>query len=286
MRRFLNTALRDPIFHLVVIGGLLFVADGIFNGAPDKANVIEIDEAKIAWLRSVSEKEMGRPPTDETLGHLIDSYVREEMLYREALALDMQSDDVIVRRRLAQKMRFLVESIAHGKAPGDDKLRSFYDQRRELFREPERFSFSHHYFSTDGRDSAQKDAREALARLQTPETALADQPGASSFGDPFMLAYHFSGEALAQVSRHFGDDFATALADLPVGGWSGPVRSAYGWHLVKLARKSESVVLPYEAVAERVLTQWQEEQRLKANERAFARLHEKYQVVISPAAGF
>lgn len=287
MRQFLNRAFRDPVFHLVVIGGLLFWADGVFNAAGDKSYVIEINEARLAWLKNASEKATSHPPTDEMLPHLIDSYVQEEVLYREALALDMQREDLIVRRRLAQKMRFFVESVVHSSAPDDEELRVFYDERRELFRKPERFSFSHHYFSSDRRGNAREDAQEALVELQ----GMVAKPGtgsgsSSSFaGDPFMLPYHFAGQASQEVSRHFGDEFAAGLSKLPVGGWSGPVRSAYGWHLVRLTQKHESVVLPYEAVADKVLTQWQEQERLKANEQALARLQEKYQVVIAQELG-
>lgn len=285
MRQFLNRAFRDPIFHLVVIGGLLFWVDGVFNAAGDKSHVIEINEARLAWLKSASEKATGHPPTDEMLSHLIDSYVQEEMLYREALALDMQREDLIVRRRLAQKMRFFVESVAHTAAPDEDELRSFYDERRELFRKPERFSFSHHYFSSDRRGSAREDAEEALVELQGMVAEPGSDAGSSFAGDPFMLPYHFAGQSSQETSRHFGDEFAAGLSKLPVGEWSGPVRSAYGWHLVRLTQKHESVVLPYEAVADKVLTQWQEQERLKANEKALAQLREKYQVVIAPELG-
>lgn len=289
MRQFLNRAFRDPVFHLVVIGGLLFWADGVFNAAGDRSHVIEISEARLAWLKNASEKATGHPPTDEMLPHLIDSYVQEEVLYREALALDMQRDDLIVRRRLAQKMRFFVDSVAHSSAPDDEELRSFYDERRELFRKPERFSFSHHYFSSDRRGNAREDAAEALVELQGMVAKSGGGSGSdrgSSFaGDPFMLPYHFAGQASQEVSRHFGDEFAAGLSKLPIGEWSGPVRSAYGWHLVRLTQKHESVVLPYEAVADKVLTQWQEGERLKANKQALARLQEKYQVVISPELG-
>lgn len=284
MRQFLNRAFRDPVFHLVIIGGLLFWADGVFNAGSDKSHVIEINEARLAWLKNASEKATGHPPTEEMLPHLINSYVQEEMLYREALALDMQSGDVIVRRRLAQKMRFFVESVAHTAVPGDEELRAFYDERRELFRKPERFSFSHHYFSSDRRGNAQEDAGEALVELQGMVAKPGSGSGSSFAGDPFMLPYHFAGQASQEVSRHFGDEFAAGLSELPVGGWSGPVRSAYGWHLVRLTQKHESVVLPYETVADKVLTQWQEQERLKANEKALAQLREKYQVNISSAA--
>lgn len=285
MRQFLNRAFRDPVFHLVVIGGLLFWVDGVFNTAGDGSHVIEINEARLIWLKNASEKATGHPPTDEMLLHLIDSYVQEEVLYREALALDMQSGDVIVRRRLAQKMRFFVDSVAYSSAPDDEELRVFYDERRELFRKPERFSFSHHYFSSDRRGNAREDAGEAFVELQGMVAKPGSGSGSSFAGDPFMLPYHFAGQSSQEVSRHFGDGFAAGLSKLPVGGWSGPVRSAYGWHLVRLTQKHESVVLPYEAVADKVLTQWQEQERLKANKQALARLQEKYQVVISPELG-
>ena len=268
----LYKVLRDPLFHMVVIGVVLFSADSFFGGDTDQSHVIEIDEARVNWLRSVSEKQTGRAVSEAGLQHLIDSYIQDEMLYREALALGMDAEDVIVRRRLVQKMRFFIESVAHTEAPGEEELRRFYEEHQATFRRPLRFSFSHRYFSADQREDALKDAKEALA-------ILAEAPS-GTLGDPFMLPFDFAAQSRTEIARHFGEPFAAGLVDLEEGVWSEPLRSAYGWHLVRIAQRHDGAVLPYEAVADKVLSRWQEAERLKANEQAMALLREKYDVIV------
>lgn len=270
--------LRDPIFHFALIGGVLFAADGYSTRSTAEGKVIEVDQVRIEWLKSTSKKENGRLPTEQELERLIDNYVREEVFFREALAMELERDDVIIRRRLIEKLRFLVEDVATATPPSEEELREFYNKMQERFREPERYSFSHFYFSNDARPDARGDAERVLAQLQGSGSAPAKK-----LGDPFMMRYHYANQGHRQVANNFGRAFMAGLAELPGGQWSGPVPSVYGWHLVKLNEKRASYIPSYEAVKEAVLAEWQQQQRVKANNETYARLRQGYQVEIRPA---
>lgn len=216
-------------------------------------------------------------PTDQELERLIENFVRDEVYFREALAMGLESEDVIVRRRLIQELRFLVEDVATAQPPGEEDLRILFDQLRERFKESERYSFSHFYFRNT-REDVRSDAQQSLARLQGRETKPSVQ-----LGDPFMMHYHYVNQDQRQVANNFGGAFAASLADLPVGQWRGPFKSAYGWHLVKLSEKRDSYIPTFDEVREIVLAEWQQQQRDKANNEAFARLHKRYQVEIHSA---
>jgi len=280
---------RDPIFHFSLIGGTLFMADIYSGDAPDQIRMIEVDQAQIEWMKSASEKEVGRLPTDQELESLIDNFVREEVYFREALAMGLQREDVIVRRRLVQKLRFLVEDVATAQPPSDQKLRGLFNKMQDNFQEPARYSFSHFYFRNTRKD-ARSDARQSLDQLQflakqakanksTANNATTDEPP-KHWGDSFMMRYHYVNQDQRQIANNFGGSFAASVAGLPAGQWRGPFKSAYGWHLVKLSDKRDSYIPDFDEVSESVLAHWHQQQRDKANEEAFARLQKSYQIEI------
>jgi len=265
---------RDPIFHFSLLGGALFMADFYASETPSERQSIEIDQAQIEWMKSASKKEIGRLPGDRELENLIDNFVREEVYFREALAMGLERDDVIVRRRLVQKLRFLVEDVATVQTPGDEELRRLFDQLREYFLEPERFSFSHIYFR-HSREDARGDAQKSLVQLKGGKGKTPKQ-----LGDPFMMRYHYANQNQPQIAESFGGDFAAQVASLAPGQWHGPFQSAYGWHLVKLSEKRDSYTPAFDDVKESVMAQWYQQQREKANDEAFERLQKTYQIKI------
>ena len=269
--------IRDPIFHFLLIAIALFAVDAYSTRSVDAQKVIEVDQARIEWLKSASKKENGRLPTDGELQRLIDNHVRDEVFFREALAMGLERDDVIIRRRLVEKLRFLIEDVATSTVPGEQELREFYQLMQDSFREPERYSFSHFYFSNDARSDARSDAEQALLQL----TGSGAEP-AKKLGDPFMMRYHYANQGQSQIGNSFGSDFALDISKLAAGPWSGPLQSVYGWHLVKLNEKTASYIPDFEQVREEVLAQWQEQQRVKANDEIFARLRAGYSVRILP----
>ena len=229
----LRRALGEPLLQFIVMGALLFAGYRLVHPerpAKVEDHRIELTAADVRQLEIVWTAQWHRAPTPDELQGLVESRVREEILYREALALGLERGDTIIKRRLAQKMEFLADDLSAVRTPSVEELRAWYSRNSARFADPGRRSFRHLYFSADRRgDRAQQDATRALVKLgRTP----ADAPALSAIGDPFMFQEHYADRTPEQVAAIFGSHFAEAVRQLPVGTWQGPIESGLGWHLV------------------------------------------------------
>ena len=229
----LRRASREPLLHFLLIGLVLFaVYDWLHPGPETKSESNRIvltpedfQQLAVTWLAQ------GRaPPSPAEMQSLVELKVREEVLYREALALGLDKDDTIVKRRLAQKMEFLAEGASIDSNPSPDTLRAWFRVNAQRFSLPPRVSFRHLYFSPDRRG---EHAREAAANAMVQ---LSGKPGdwkdAEALGDPFMDRDYYGDRSAEDMAKLFGSNFAREVADLKPGQWQGPVESGYGWHLV------------------------------------------------------
>ena len=275
---------REPLVHFLVLGALLF---GLFALVNDEAsskspNQIEITSADVDQLRERWTRQWNRPPTETELKGLIKSHIREEVLYREGLALGLDQNDTIIRRRLAQKMEFLAEDLADQVEPTDEELEWYFDRNQDQYLVPARFSFTHVYFSVDQRgDSTERDARRLLAHLQTND---ATSLRASGQGDRFMLQYDFVGKTEQEVAKLFGRHFAERLLEVQVGSWQGPIESGYGLHLVRIHDKVEPRLPELNEVRDRIQFDLVSERRRETNKRVYQRLKARYEIVVEDPA--
>jgi peptidyl-prolyl cis-trans isomerase C len=273
--------LREPLLHFLLVGAMLFAADAALRedaARPDE--VIRISEPEIERLRMQWTKQYQRPPGPAELQGVIDERVREEVLYRAALAMGLDQDDSIVRRRLAQKLEFLIEDLVAARAPTDAELGAFFEARRESYRLPARVSFSHVYFSPDRRGpAAERDAQLVLAglRRETLPAAAADR------GDGFMMGGSYRQQSADDIEGVFGSEFAAALLALEPGDWAGPIASAYGWHLVRIEARNEARLPKLDEVLDQARHDWSYEQRRQANEAVFERLLARYELAVEDA---
>jgi peptidyl-prolyl cis-trans isomerase C len=269
---------REPLLHFVVLGGLLFAAEAVLRQkAEPSPQVILIAATEIDRLEAQWERLYRRSPSPLELQGLIDAQVKEEVLVREALAMGLDREDTIVRRRLAQKLEFLINDVAGGREPSAVELAAFFRARQEGYRAPSLVSFAQIYFSRERRAATARDDAEAvLARLA--EGVPAD--AAAMAGDGFLPGAAFAEQRPADVAAIFGPDFAAAVERLPVGSWQGPIASAYGWHLVRLEARLDPPPPTLSTVAARVRDDWLAEQRRLANEAVLAQLRERYAVTI------
>ena len=257
--------LKDPLIAFVILGAILFVAAHLLDG-DDHNRVIDVDAAEINRLTQQWNAQVGRPPTDEELEGLIERFIEEEIYFREALRLSLDQGDIIIRRRLVQKLNFLTEDIASSQLPSDAALRAFHDANAERYRLPARYSFRHRYFSTDRRANAKADAE---AALDDPETK----------GDSFMLQRTYAERSERAIGDLFGRAFAADLAQLrPSPEWQGPLRSAYGWHPVKVEQVLPEAQPPFNDVASRVVADFAAERREEANAAYYRELRSRYEV--------
>jgi parvulin-like peptidyl-prolyl isomerase len=197
------------------------------------------------------------------------------LLAREAQALGLDDNDVIIRRRLSQKLSFLLDDTLRRVEPSDDELRDYYAANAQRFRSGARISFTHIYFSPQRRADALSDATEAL-KLLDEEAALAP----AELGDRLLAPLEFQDEAEQSVSNAFGPDFARAVFSLQPDRWRGPIASGYGVHLVRVLALREARLPPLSEVRERVAEEWKRERELAAREQFLEQLRKKHTVVI------
>jgi hypothetical protein len=273
--------LREPLLLFVAGGIALFAGYSALQPAadPDDASTrIELTEDDLRQLVLAWMAQWKRPPTTQELRGLIDERVREEILYREALAMGLDDGDTIVKRRLAQKMAFLAEDMAALREPSNDELKTWFAANATRFELPERISFHHLYFSVDKRGAgAETAAMAALDQLAGSQ----DGPGAAAgLGDPFMFRDFYGDRSPRQVAAVFGAEFSRALAEFKPKAWQGPIKSGLGWHLVWIDSISPSRVPALEEVEAIVRADWLYEQRTMAKEAAFEAMRMRYKVML------
>ncbi len=273
--------LREPLVHFLLLGALLFGVYAYVDrgaGSGERSTQIRLSYDDFAQMVLLFQSQWRRDPTPEELKRLVENRVQEEVLYREGLALGLDKDDTIVKRRMAQKMQFLAEDVAAAHEPSPAELRTFYDANRERFAAPPRVSFRHLYFSPDRRGArAHDDAAAALASLAgQPE----DSKLAASLADPFMFQEYYRDRAPESLGKEFGPKFALAVPQLTPGAWRGPVESGYGWHLVFVDTLIPGRVPAFEEIEGDVKTAWLSDQKARAWEKAYKEMRAKYTVLL------
>jgi hypothetical protein len=272
---------REPLIQFLLVGAVLFLAYRVLNPSPDPSapsHRIELTEGDLrqmstAWLAQ------GRPaPTPEQLQNLVESRIREEILYREALALGLDTNDTIVKRRLAQKMEFLFEDVSALREATTEELKAWFATNADRFALPPRVSFRHLYFSPDRRDGhAREDAARALGRLHGKP---ADSPAAAALADPFMFQDYYGDRSFEQLATLFGPRFAKALLRQKPGSWQGPIESGYGWHLVWVDSVTPTRVPAFEEVEADVRAEWMAAQRAEVKAKAYEAMRKRYEVIL------
>lgn len=280
----LRQILSEPLLHFFVVGALVFGGYRFFNSEQEQVadpRRIELTENDIQQL-AISWLAQGRPqPSPDELRSLVNQKVTEEILSREAVALGLDQDDQIIKRRLAQKMDFLAADLAALEEPTDAQLADWYSKNSDRFALPPHASFRHLYFSPDKRrnNGARDDAVAALAVLAGKP---ADAPESQTLADPFMLRNFYGDSTPAQTAKEFGPAFAEALFGLSPGAWQGPVQSGYGWHLVWLESIEPGRVPLYEEVKPDVKAAWLDARYQEVKRAALDEMRSRYTVVVVP----
>jgi hypothetical protein len=273
--------LCEPLLHFALLGGLIFAVNAWRTQqrpVEKSAAQIEVTAGTIAWLREGFSKQWHRVPDADDLRGLVNDHLREEVLYREALAMGLDRDDSIVRRRMAQKMEFLTQDIAAAVEPDDAALRKFFAENAPRYAKAPRVTFRHVFFSKERRGAKlDADAREGLA-------ALSNGASDETMGDPFLHEYEFKDASADEIAAALGREFADAMTALQAGAWVGPVASSYGVHLVRVSGRAEPPAPAFEAMREAVVRDLADERRRTANTDFLARLKARYRISVDEAA--
>ncbi len=275
--------LREPLVHFLIIGGGLFLVFGLFNNpAGPQSDRIVITLGQIDYLKANFTRTWQRSPTEQELQGLTKSYVRNEIFYREALAMGLDRDDAIIRQRLKQKLEIMSDNLAGIAIPTDEELKQFLKDNPETFSSEPQAAFRHIYFNSDQRGlAAVEEANQLLAELSTPGNKKKPDM-MPRIGDSLMLPKAFDLSDASVIARFFGKTFSLDIMKIKPGRWAGPIRSGYGHHLVLISQKIESRLPELSEIRKAVEQEWSvvHKTQLKAN--LYEKLRKKYTIVFEP----
>ncbi len=266
---------REPLVHFLLIGAALFLFYDLTREQGSEApNRIVVNSGQVEQLAANFKRTWMRPATEAELAALVENHVREEVFYREALAMGLDQNDPLVRRRMRMKLEFILEDLSSQEVT-DEVLTTFLQQHPNKFRSEAQVSFQQVYLNPDKREDLATDAKKLLASLNGGAES-------ESVGDPTLVPYEFSLATQSEIARSFGERFAQDVVKLIPGDWTGPVYSPYGGHLLKVSERVEArqpELAEIRAVVEReYLVQRRKEQK----NLAYQTLREGYQVTIEP----
>jgi len=271
---------EEPLVHFLLLGAILFGVFTLVNdeGSSIDTNRIEVTMGDIDRLAQGWTRRWNRAPTETELQGLVDSYIKEEIYYREALALGLDREDTIIRRRMMQKLEFLTNDIAALNIPDDTELNKYFLENQDNYQQPAQLSFSYIYFNHDNRgQNAIKDASDVLTKISESSANSID---VSNYGDSFMRKKDFALVTQDEVTRLFGEEFSEQLFRTPVARWQGPIKSAYGLHLVRIDKRIDAHLPALSSVIDKVRTGWEFEHRQKANAQMYQVMKSRYEIVV------
>ena len=267
--------LHEPFVHFVLLGGLLFAGHSLWQTHVAKADrIIHISPGEIERQAQIFVSENRRQPTEADLEGLLFAHVEEQVLMREAQRLGLDEDDTIIRRRLAQKMRFMINDIGAPELPPRAELQAWFKDNPAAFIRPETRSFEHIYLSPKGRANTVTSDAEAILAAGLPQEW-------ESLGDAFISGRAFQNLAQPAVQRDFGTNFAQNLFELPdTPDWQGPINSAFGVHLIRLTQVKPEYLPEFKDIQVEVEAVWLDEAKRAENAKGLEKLIGKYKVEV------
>jgi hypothetical protein len=264
----------------MLIGAAIYLLYGAFaEPAPEETDkTIIVSAGEIEWMQTAWQKRWNRPPTEAEFDGLIQQYIKETVLYREALTMGLNKHDMVIRRRLAQKLEFLAKDLVALTPPTEDELQAYFTDHLDRYQAPTRYTFTQVFVDPDKRgDTTLDDAEKIKATLIAKGDAIED---AGALGDDFMLQNYYPEKDQIEIQKNFGSGFVESLVDLSPGQWHGPVLSGYGVHLVYVSNITEPPAPVVADMHERVMQDWKTEKGEELNEKFYANLRDSYTIVI------
>jgi len=276
----LRKILKEPLVYFLVLGFVVFGLHSLLNRTnqdDEDPFTVEVTSADIEWIRSSWEARMKRPPMQQELQGLISRYIRDEILYREALAMDLDDRDLVIQRRLVQKLTFVFEDLAEAIEPSDDELKNYMRENQNKYRIPETMSFTQVYFKPGKRQDIFEEAKTVLARLKQEEIAPEE---AVSFGDAIMIDASFRKKSPDEVARALGREFADELFSIDEKGWQGPIASTFGLHLVYISDHTASRMPEFENIRENVQYDFMYDRKKEVIDGAYNAVKSRYTILV------
>ena len=278
----MSKLLREPLVHFIIAGIVLFFIYGIFGNSTSEATEknIQISKGQIDLMHAHWTRQLGRPPSESELQGLIDDHIREEILMQEARAMGLDKDDIIIRRRLAQKMEFVSGDMLTAKEPTEAEISKYFDRHRQEFRVPGKVSFLQIYFSLDSRPKAQSIELAEKAK-STLNTLTIDEIDFLKYGDRTMLRTEHLTLSKAQLTSEFGDsEIVEKVAEAKMNSWEGPFISNFGLHLVYVLDREADYTPKLDEVASKIKSNMIEERKEILDQQFMAELRSRYTIEI------
>ncbi|MCO1335624.1 peptidylprolyl isomerase [Microbulbifer sp. OS29] len=260
----------EPLLYFFAIGLGLFALSAIPGDAPEE---IVIGEGRIEHLRSVFERRWQRPASSIEMEQLIENFLREEVLYREALTLGLDRNDSLIRRRLRMKMELAAGNYADTLDPGDETLQKFMQHNVDIYRIPARVTFQQHFFYADLLAPEPRNYSDVLKRLNNRQNT-------TRIGDNTVLPGVITETSEKRIDLQFGQGFTTQLTGLPPKQWAGPIHSAYGDHLILIEERLPARMPSLAEIRDQVLTDWQALAQKKLLQQQYEQYRQRYHVLI------
>ena len=276
--------LREPLLHFMFIGAAIYLLYGVFAEPVPEGDdkTIVVSAGEIEWMQTSWQKRWNRPPTAQEFDGLIQQYIKETVLYREALTMGLNQHDQVIRRRLAQKLEFLAKDLVALTPPTEAELQTYFAEHQDRYQEPALYTFTQVFIDPDKRGDTTLDDAAAIKATLIAQGETIDDPGA--LGDDFMLQNYYPQKDPLEIQKLFGSGFAESLVELSPGQWHGPVLSGYGVHLVYVSSISEPPAPDFVKLRERVVQDWTTDRGEELNDKFYANLREQYTVVIEESA--
>ena len=273
----MNKLWKAPFFHFLLIGTALFLLNWVFKGNKENPEdyTIIINDSDLNRLALAYEKNWGKLPDSSTLNLLLEEEIKSEILYREALRMQLDHNDEIIRRRLKQKYEFLIKDLKEQEIPTTSELKAFYEANKQQYQSAKKYSFNQIYFSPDHAHNPQTSALTLLEKIQSKNLKI---EAVKAEADAFHLPVYFAEKDLEAVRQNFGKAFADSLFTVNELGWTQPLQSGYGVHLVQIVSLNPSTLIPLDEIKSDVAQDWKQDQLNQYNERLMAQLKAQYRV--------
>jgi hypothetical protein len=269
--------MREPLLQFLALGAVLFALYGLAGkrGAESPQKIV-VSASQVANLGDAFVRTWRRPPTDQELRGLIEDYIRDEVFYREGKAAGLDRDDVIIRRRVRQRMEFLAGEMSVPE-PSDAELAAYLASNPERFRAEDQLSFHQVFLSATRRaNTIDSDSKQLAGILARADGAV----DATSLGDAFLLGEEFRDVSPTKITSIFGESFAKQLSLTEKGRWQGPVSSGFGQHFVFISGRTPGHLPPLDAIRPAVQREWANARRLEVEQKLYASLRDRYEIVI------
>lgn len=269
----MKKVLKEPLFHFLLMGIALFLIYGLVSNELDDEDTIVIDNFDLDNIIASWEMQWKRLPTDEELKSLIQQNIKQEIFYQEAIKMNLDHNDEIIKRRLSQKMQFLSSDIANMNEPNDKDLRDFYQENIDDYMSPYSYEMYQIIFSPDRRDDPKTDAQTTLQKIETK-----DPVSAKNAGDNMPFPFYFEAVDENELNRQLGMEFSQELEKIETDQWSGPVKSGFGYHLVYIVKKETPSPIEFETIKAEVLRDLEYQNQQLMNELIYNEFRKNYTI--------